>query len=510
MGNRLTIRPKPFEYESLSTYVLRVAKANCLSITDIASLIYSKYEIQYFYKSKYRLDLYKTFDITKLGEILKKSEKQLLNKTFIPLLTKLSIIYNWENGSSPITRVLIETRNRKYCPDCLSEFGYYNLIWQFNDIDLCNIHLKKLRNTCPYCHKEQRYFSETLVNMKCHDCGGDLTYVSNENTKTKSKEYIISQNRIYDDYKFLLNTMENNIVSSIKGFSLEQSICIKLLYLIQYGQKVKSENIYDDLMIRGKLGSKYTKAILRIINGDIKYVNVSFPYVMKVLHSMNMSVEQLFYAEVSEYYIESIFNFLRRNSHKRVCLTPWCSSYQKSFKLKGLEKKYKIDKGIKYGTPAVCTGCFITYGVNITKNEWEEVGEKVNLLERVIELDNKGYSQNSILRELSISNLLLIRCKGYLLNHNLIEDNKNVITNLRYSEKEIIDGFVCSMSQTTDSSRDIRRRYQLSIAQYFYFLYSDAVQYYLHFNVQKSNQLDNNNAAIRNAILIDLKKLHKK
>jgi transcriptional regulator with XRE-family HTH domain len=62
----------------------------------------------------------------------------------------------------------------RYCPDCLSERGYYLLPWRFLALEGCHEHGTRLLDQCQQCGQKIPLFTQPLRLGMCPVCGSDL------------------------------------------------------------------------------------------------------------------------------------------------------------------------------------------------------------------------------------------------------------------------------------------------------------------------------------------------
>lgn len=75
-------------------------------------------------------------------------------------------------GKQVFSRLFLDFRNVRICPECLRESGHVRQVWDFALVVACPHHGRLLLHSCPQCGKALRWGRSTV----CHcDCGFDLT-----------------------------------------------------------------------------------------------------------------------------------------------------------------------------------------------------------------------------------------------------------------------------------------------------------------------------------------------
>jgi hypothetical protein len=155
---QLSIRPKLFLGESITSFLLRVSRAYNASIKDVWKWFAPDEVIRY----ARRIDLFlpETFNVGKMSVLFKKSAEQIRESTFFNLLESLQEkedISQWGFlGDSVISK------NRRFCAECIKERICYLHIWQVREIKLCDKHHVYLQDACPSCKVPIPYIHDML------------------------------------------------------------------------------------------------------------------------------------------------------------------------------------------------------------------------------------------------------------------------------------------------------------------------------------------------------------
>ncbi|GCD13015.1 TniQ family protein [Clostridium tagluense] len=311
MTTRFAIRPKPMNEESLSGYLMRLGYANYMSAKEVFTYIYKKSNTKTI---KYRNVVHKVDDFPKnvvCIDIL--SELTNLNKNIIEAMTFMTVYEkffdNMELDEKEYLKTMYrqkEVKNRRFCSKCIEIYGYYKLIWQVSDIEICNEHLIKLTDKCLTCGIEQPYLTDELNEFKCFKCGSYLydvkVYTINES------HYIDEQLKRYEQWHYLLDFNKNSF-NNIHGLSKIKSLGIGLLYVSKFNC--------------GILKSREIKSIDKsIIYKIVKYINdrtnVMYITVQRLLYSLTyiqLNIDDFFNYNIPEAYVKSIIN-ISKNDNK--------------------------------------------------------------------------------------------------------------------------------------------------------------------------------------------------
>ncbi|RAP22863.1 hypothetical protein C2W64_03422 [Brevibacillus laterosporus] len=238
MSQRFTVRPRMKEGESLTSYILRVAMANCFDYMRILKIVNTKRNNKDIWRRTFRFDVSADgrIDMFRLSKLLKITEFEIQSMTFMPLANKLieEGYYTSEQILIALPK-LIEINKRCFCPLCLKEQGYYKLLWQVKEIDMCNIHLCRLQSSCQNCMKLQPYISENLAIMQCKYCHSRLTTQGIQ--KIEDEKEINYQSDKYIKWNYMLNE-KSRIAPRITGVSSDKIISYSILYAANARKKV--------------------------------------------------------------------------------------------------------------------------------------------------------------------------------------------------------------------------------------------------------------------------------
>lgn len=171
---KLPYHPTPFDGESLSSFLMRVALGNNIE---------SAYQFWGRVFPEHRGQLIRFLDLSpnvdgslpwgRLPALLGISEEQL---------SAMSLFDFFENigcsgvNSSPreFSGKRLLSKKLRFCPECLRQFGGYMLIWKIPSVQICDKHRCLLQHLCPTCGSELS--SEPLPSAltECPNCQAKL------------------------------------------------------------------------------------------------------------------------------------------------------------------------------------------------------------------------------------------------------------------------------------------------------------------------------------------------
>ncbi|PLR83033.1 hypothetical protein CVD25_09965 [Bacillus canaveralius] len=158
---------KPFgstgsDVESLSSYILRLANAHCVSTPKLTNNIMLP-----SFEEKYQLFKLSTI-INGFNNLTVHSVHVLEKLTCRDDLQKLTLI----NFRNVLSGTFLLKRHREWCPLCMQnmKIPYDKLIWNITAYEVCPSHLIKLESNCPNCGKGQTVIPANGKNGYCQHC----------------------------------------------------------------------------------------------------------------------------------------------------------------------------------------------------------------------------------------------------------------------------------------------------------------------------------------------------
>lgn len=331
-----TIRPKAIKGESLSGYLMRLAKANYMTARNLFRII-SESSIRRFDSicNYIQIDLIPQRYVLDedLFRLLKITTYELRTMTFIPVYEKFleNVFDAAKEEFATILRNNIIRDHRRFCPQCLKELEVYKLEWQIEDIKICDIHNTCLTTKCPACGKEQPYISDYLSTLQCCFCKSNLYEKPIINVDS---DFYNRQVKIVNAWRSLMDKrIVNNI--SIDGLTKMKSVAIVFLFMLQ-----TDGTYFEPKKIMHRDKADIYKTIRYIHDREIKGKITPF-LIVKYLTSLEIEVSSFFNLIVPNSYINSILNFYDDETEKRI------ARFKTSGKLLEYKHSANIEKKIK-------------------------------------------------------------------------------------------------------------------------------------------------------------------
>lgn len=480
----LTVQPKPKPNESLSSFIVRVATENGISMFTIRRYItigaQSRYkQLPIFHQVDW---VHENIDMEKLSTELGVEVSDLEKYTFTPLQK-----YFNENGVVDIPQYKVSlskeiiTNKRRYCPICLASNGIYKLLWQVSSISYCDEHHIALQNKCNSCGKSLPYVFETMAIHLCVHCGDSL----------KLKRYISERNefdlgekqRKYDDWNYLLSGAFKQIKPNINTIE-------SLAYLILYVSSVDShKNSFNRRRVR-YFSLKRIKGLAAYIrnNRNVVSFKVNLQDIFTVSRKEEISVEELFNTTVPDTFINSFF-INKKDSQIGVCLAPWCKYYKsvegmREIALTADNKKTINRNRVTYRKLYACTGCYMRYGVNNT-GIWQETDSRIHVIwSKVRPLFSQGYTRHAISNMLKITSNKTHEYLGYMLQYNILPEEISIKYLPHSVPSNLVEKFIdikwSSFPRYHTLYKVARVKYGWSQIEFYYYAFEkDVLEYQL-------------------------------
>jgi transcriptional regulator with XRE-family HTH domain len=267
----LPLHPPLEEYESLTSYCVRIGQENCAtSVSSIANLL--------FPKSARRLILNLSdlppMDVSVIAIACNQSESRILESTF----SNIGRNFGRSNHPHALARFLKGAIHPflNYCPLCLQEKPYYSLLWRFIHIKCCEKHKCNLLDSCPHCGNRLPLFSTPFQIGICPKCNYDLRL---SNVEFVNDSIYWKNSCAIDDLKLFLSSQDYpykfNVGNLLKIYRLSKNIS---LTDVARTIKASSESIG---------GFEHNNKLRGIFNFEmaLKYLgvlNISFREIMEI------------------------------------------------------------------------------------------------------------------------------------------------------------------------------------------------------------------------------------
>ncbi|QWE22983.1 TniQ family protein [Polynucleobacter sp. AP-Jannik-300A-C4] len=223
-NNLLVVTPKPFRYESLRGYLLRVSEANgYLSPSLVAKML----------GTEKLTPGSRNISTKKFAEILGFPENRLdrYSHTDSESASKLKILGRQLGCNQRHQRLI--TIKAKICPICVKEDGHINAFWDLSIAIACPRHKVKPITKCQSCLNPISWFRPGLLKCKC---GADYTNAPLEPSKKSHTELMgIIYAKLNEKFTDNLPNTYRFPLSHFEKLQLEQ-----LLEILHKNSKVSS------------------------------------------------------------------------------------------------------------------------------------------------------------------------------------------------------------------------------------------------------------------------------
>jgi hypothetical protein len=368
----------------------------------------------------------------------------------------------------------VNSKNRRFCAECIKERICYLLIWQVREIKLCDKHHVYLQDACPSCKAPIPYIHDMLSFGKCPKCNIPLSKASTLCCTSTEIEYQVS---LYRQWEYLMKT---SFVQSQYNQSLSKGryLAAKLLYIAQ-NQEPKLD--------RGHMSipPDYVCRLIFYIKGteDKKRYTVTMPLIQNLLRGKNIDTKMFYNLQVPNSYLNSIFQEGNETLTIGGCLSPWCSSYNNSEEMLPLHFSlgYLYNNYEKFTYPHICRSCSLRYGFN-HDGEWREVDQFIYraYFQGVIPLLNAGAGIGKIAEVLNSDRFMVNKLIAYFTRHGLLNEEATIKYAPKTLIKETIEYFRLLSNLKGSKVAVARNQFDWGIREYYYHFFHPDVQLFLH------------------------------
>jgi hypothetical protein len=199
----LTLHPRPAYLESLTSYLMRLAKLNGISSLDGMSALCFQHQDRRITRDIADYPPTSFGDLTRVGTW---SEEILRATTFFHLGVK----FGRSTLPQPMSRFLSGCIGQylRYCPECFTEqrVKYYLLTWRFLMVTCCFKHKCRLLETCWHCDELIPLFRSPFTIGNCPRCRQSLERCTAA-LEVDEADLVISK-LAHDDIVFLLTPQQ--------------------------------------------------------------------------------------------------------------------------------------------------------------------------------------------------------------------------------------------------------------------------------------------------------------
>lgn len=195
----LPVHPQPEQLESFTSYLSRLAEANGIQLVNqLFKLCFSKGRPGFTLST----GDYPPRSFGALPTMTDCTPSALLSTTFYHLAQKFSR----RTEPQPLSQFMSGTLSPglRYCPDCLTERGYYSLVWRFLALKGCPEHGCRLLDHCQHCGQKIPLLTQPFRFGFCPICGNDLRLGQVELLTNSARQ---TAQACYQDLVFLLSPL---------------------------------------------------------------------------------------------------------------------------------------------------------------------------------------------------------------------------------------------------------------------------------------------------------------
>ncbi|MBD0383871.1 TniQ family protein [Paenibacillus sedimenti] len=380
MNHRVfTVRVKPYQDESLSSYLYRLASFNGTKMLQLWNSLKVNYTAHYAQWNDINLidsAPINTINVKRLSEYVNVSEGVLLDCT----------LYNVQRlfcGSKEIERSRLLSgiirENLHYCPKCFEEKKYNRLLWRIDHINGCIKHGDKLLQKCSFCNEEIKYKDISVI--------GECPYCENSLCDSRISQRIDEENLENESwYSATWEYLINNHDTPIQTYE----VALRILFLLNNQKEHLDLNVIENNMRRpGSLPTLLQHARQSLAHERALHIT----FLLSVLKDNEIGLRGFLKLELPNIFREAINYKKKLLKDELFCLAPWCASYKKSGSLMKTGKSLKRRASgniLKYYL--VCNTCGCEYAIN----EEDQLEERTYFIEAFNKLNEQVFEKPSL------------------------------------------------------------------------------------------------------------------
>ncbi|KQX67239.1 TniQ family protein [Paenibacillus sp. Root444D2] len=424
-----SVRLQPKLGESLSSFLLRFAKANGTSLLTLWKKVKNN---DFVNPQKADIPLIdfaplNSIYIQTLSQITNVACEKLLGMTFYFVLKKFS--HSNELVHSRFLRGVIR-EYLHYCPQCLNEKKpYLRIEWKVDGINCCTRHHIRLLDSCKSCGNQIKLSAVEEISI-CPIC-----YSSFGSDKYDDK---VTEEDL-DKQEWLLKTWRELFTNNNKHLSPSE-VAIKLLFIMNGKQPNYNidviEQKFDKLGVQASSLMQYARKTL----SQTRSVHIHL--LLKILYINKLDLTTFFEIEIPSDFRNSIIPNKINKLENAICLSPWCKSYMKNdsiVKTGTSSKKRKSGEKLLNHIACLDCGCRFAYKETGELQEKDYFVQGYNILTGI---QSDEFSLAELSRRtglhISVSRRIVayFQVRGVFKNNS---DNKEVVDNtLLYEFKDSI------------------------------------------------------------------------
>ncbi|GED34123.1 TniQ family protein [Brevibacillus centrosporus] len=399
-----TVRLRPFDGESLSSFLRRISKANGMNFLSFWNNL--KTERNHYAQNDdvTLLDFcpLNVINIEKLSKGIRMDPGELLSLTLYNLLQ--SFVVGTEIERARFTSGMLRD-TLHFCPDCLKDKPYHRLLWRIKGIDTCMSHRRLLHDKCPHCAKRIKY-RDVYVHDKCPHCDLELCIVLD--SPRESDVDWDQQSWWWQSWNQLLNHSNYKISP--------RDIALRILYLINNKQV-----IFDKIQATSDMqGFGQIPTLLQYARDSLKQKRtLHISYTLDVLWKYKYDIGDFLNMELPQPFIDSVFTSPQSKKEMQSCQAPWCVNFGVEGELVQTGTSYKRKKnGQILSYYLACLECGCEYAIN-ARGELEERTYFINAYGLLKKNFCEGENFTSLLEKTGLSIDKLKRCITYFYTRGI-------------------------------------------------------------------------------------------
>ncbi|QZN77680.1 TniQ family protein [Paenibacillus sp. DR312] len=406
------IRLRPYQSESLLSYLNRTASVNKVSLIDLLKDVKNK---NYTLRTD-RIDLVDLYpnvvlDLNRLSKHTQLQHEEILKMTFYYPHFKFS--HSEIDSHSRLMKGIVR-KQPLYCPQCLLEHNYIRIFWKLSDMDICLEHKCYLISICMSCKSPINYYKLDYRNC-CPCCSIFLGYSSS--VAVNDDSLIAEQLWLFNQWSKLLNSCQANYTP--------EEVAQKIAFLIH--------EKYQDITLREaceNVSIDYQELMQTARDTQTIKKSIHLSKVLNLISRLHVELEVFLSIQPTKEFISKYIKDKKDiDFNDSSCIAPWCSHHQRRGQLKETGTNYKkLKDGSVQKRYLFCPHCGCTYFFNASGKQVERDG----FLKGYYELKENGFIGSGTPNLKIIEAYFLTRLSSQyevLIDDNLLKRFINAIEN---------------------------------------------------------------------------------
>ncbi|WP_181150826.1 TniQ family protein [Paenibacillus sp. PCH8] len=406
------IRLRPYQSESLLSYLNRTASVNKVCLIDLLKDVKNK---NYTLRTD-RIDLVDLYpnvvlDLNRLSKHTQLQHEEILQLTFYYPHFKFS--HSDVDSHSRLMKGIVR-KQPFYCPQCLLDHNYIRIFWKLNDMDICLEHKCYLISICTSCKSPINYYKLDYRNC-CSWCSTFLGYSSS--VAVNDSSLIAKQQWLFTQWSKLLNNGQANYTP--------EEVAQKIAFLIH--------EKYKDIILREaceNVNIDYQELMQTARDTQTIKKSIHLSKVLNLISRLHVDLEVFLSIQPTKEFISKFIKDKKDiDFNDSSCIAPWCSYYQRRRQLRETGTNYKkLKDGSVQKRYLFCPHCGCTYFFNASGKQVERDG----FLKGYYELKEKEFKESGTPNLKIIEAYFRTRLTSHyevLIDDNLLKRFINAIEN---------------------------------------------------------------------------------